>query len=223
MARCRTEDGAATRFDKWRDATGVLVDDDGNEVLNGSPLRRYGIGILFPAGLSRRQEEALDTAQAEAAHQAADTDAAGGTGIEPPPIPPDETAATGHADADDAAEIDAPPYRPHSMAVSFLLNPGADPRIDATVDGGRYEPLELVVAGAAASFWRRRPVTVTTCLPADSPETVKADLTDGTLNLRVGAVYRPHPAGTIVTVYVREPDRGRCRPQRTQVPRSSDC
>jgi len=193
---------AATRFDTWRDVTGALVDDDGNEVLNGSPLRRYGIGILFPAGLSRRQEEALDTAQAEAAHQAADTDNADGTGIDPPPIQPEGAAAAGHADADDAAEPDAPPYRPRSLAVSFLLNPGAETPIDVTVDGGRYEPLEFVVAGGAASFWRRRPVSSSVSFPANNPEAVTADLTDGTITMRVGAVYRPHPAGTIVTVYV---------------------
>jgi len=195
-----------TTFEKWRDATGVLVDGDGNEVLNGSPLRRYGIGILFPAGLSRRQEGDLDTAQAEAAHQAADTDTAEGAGIDPPPVQADETAVGGHADTDDAAEPDAPPYRPRSMAVSFLLRSdtgsATGDAIKVTVDGGRYEPFDLVVAGGPASFWRRRPVTLTTTFPAASPETFTTDLTDATLIVRIGAVYRPHPAGTIVTVYV---------------------
>jgi hypothetical protein len=193
---------AATTFSSWRDATGVLVDDDGNEVLNGSPLRRYGIGILFPSGLSRQQEETLDSAQAEAAHQAAGTEAADGTGIDPPPIQAEDDAATGHADADDAAEPDAPPYRPRSMAISFLLVPGTETLIDVEVEGGRYEPLEIGVAGTVGSFWRRQPVRLATSLPADSPDTVTSDLTDGTLNLRVGAVYRAHQTGTIVTVYL---------------------
>ena len=192
----------ATRFDAWREATGAFVDEEGNEVLNGSPLRRYGIGILFPAGLSRRQEEALDTAQAEAAQQAAGTEAPDGTSIEPPPIQPDESAPTGHADADDAAEPAAPPYRPRSMAVSFLLKPSAYIPIDVTVEGGRYEPFVLTVAGASASFWRRRPVTFTWSVPTHSPETVTTELSDGTVTLRVGAVYRAHSTGTIVTVYV---------------------
>jgi len=193
---------AATTFASWRDAIGVFVDGEGNEVLNGSPLRRYGIGILFPSGLSSRQEEALDTAQAEAAHQASDTDTADGTAIEPPPVDADDTVTTGHADADDAAEPDAPPYRPRSMAVSFLLVAEATAPVDVEIEGGRYEPLEVHVAETTGTFWRRQPVNLTTSLPAGSPETVTAELSDATLNLRVGAVYRPHPAGTIVTVYL---------------------
>lgn len=193
----------ASAFDSRREVAGVFIDAQQNEILVGSPLRRYGIGILFPQGLTRHQEEALDTAQADVAHEAADIEAAATDApLEPPPELPDAAAPT-HADADDAAETgtDAP-WRPRSMAVSFIVGPGAPAGLRIDVTGGRYEAMPLDVAGSPVTFWRRRPVAVSTTVAAHAESDIQHDLADGPLQLRVGAVYRPHHAGTIVTVYV---------------------
>ncbi len=189
-------------FESARDLVGVFVDDDGNEILSGSPLRRYGIGILFPSGLSRRQEAALDVAQEDVAHEAADLEAAVGTeNLEPPPPQPE--TSDGPADAADAEDDGgSEPWRPRSMAVSFLCAPDVTAPLTVRVTGGRYEPFSAHVAGNASTFWRRRPVEVTATFDLQADGAYDVDLTDGLLQLRVGAAFRPHATGTIVTVYV---------------------
>jgi hypothetical protein len=207
--------GPGSVFATWRDITGALADSEGHEILTGSPLRRYGIGILFPAGLSRHQEDDLDAAQAEAAHDAAQTAGEGtpgeGTGafdeLGPPPIKGDSDIGRVHADADDAAEPDAVPWRPRSMAVSFLvdtaaLDTAAVERLTVEVSGGRYEVINVTVGSTPASLWRRRPVALSATLPAVGHDTTTVEVTDGVLQLCLGASYRAHPAGMIVTVYV---------------------
>ncbi|MHB1890706.1 MAG: hypothetical protein ACYCUF_07480, partial [Acidimicrobiales bacterium] len=188
-------------FAEPREARGVLVDSDGNEVLRGSPLRRYGIGVLFPQGLTRLQEKTLDDVQADTAHDAEASDADGAARVEPAPSGDDGPA--GHADADDAGEVDSEPWRPRSMAVSFLVErgKGADATLEIEVSGGRYERFPVRVAGSAATFWRRRPISLTATAPAASGDNTVHRLTDGVLQLEVGVTYRPNETGTIVTVY----------------------
>jgi hypothetical protein len=189
-------------FAEPREARGVFVDSDGNEVLRGSPLRRYGIGVLFPQGLTRPQEKTLDDVQADTAHDAEASDPDGVTAVEP--APPADDSPTGHADADDAGEVDSEPWRPRSMAVSFLVEGrgGSDATLQIEVTGGRYEPFPVQVGGSAANFWRRRSISLTATAPAASDHNAVHRLTDGVLQLEVGVTYRPHETGTIVTVYV---------------------
>jgi hypothetical protein len=191
---------SATHFDAWREVSGVFVDEEGNEVLHGSPLRRYGVGILFPDGLSRRQEEQLDAVQADAAHEAADVEAKAGTPLEPPPS--EEQLGSGHAEVEDAAEDAGVPWRPCSMAVSFLVRHDPKVRLQLEVAGGRYVPMGLAVAGEPVSFWRRQGVAVAVELTADHEGTVAHDVADGLIQLNIGAVNRRHEAGTIVTAFV---------------------
>ena len=204
--------GGASVFAAWRDVVGPLVDADGHEVLHGSPLRRYGIGVLYP-GLSRGLEQQLDAVQAEP-EGASGTDPPENT--EPPlqPAEPDRAPA-GPADVDDAAEEPGTAGRPRSMAVSFLVAPGtAD--LELRVTGGRYEPLTLTVGGQPAQFWRRRPVELVLPLPV-SGTTFRRQLDGGgrrqldgggRLQVSVGATYRRHHAGTIVTAFVQNTSSG---------------
>lgn len=191
----------ATSFEAWRDVIGAFVDDEGNEVLSGSPLRRYGIGVLFPKNLSREVEEALDAAQSDAADEAAEAEADASSGPLPPPeVTKDDDSPESHAAPDDADVVD-PPFRPRSMAVSFLVAADAHGDLVVELSGGRYEPLELRVGGNPATFWRRRPLSLQVKAPAQGGDS-STDLTDGSLQLRVGIARRSHAAGTIVTAYV---------------------
>lgn len=189
-------------FGEPREARGVFVDHDGNEVLRGSPLRRYGIGVLFPQGLTRQQEKTLDDIQADTAHDAEASDPDGAAAVEPA-LPADNGPA-GHADPDDADEVDSEPWRPRSMAISFMVERarGADATLEIDVTGGRYEPFPVQVGGSGANFWRRRPVLLTATAPAISVDNAAHRLTDGVLQVEVGVTYRSHETGTIVTVYV---------------------
>lgn len=190
----------ATTFADWKELRALFVDGDGNEVLHGSPLRRYGIGILFPAGLTAAQEEQLDEAQSDLAHESIQLEADLGTEeIEAPPVEDDTTP--GHADVDDASETGASPYRPRSMAVSFVLTAGSQP-LQVAVTGGRYQTLQLNVAGVPVTFWRRQPVELTAALTPTTGEKEEHVLTDGVLTLRLGATYRRHGEGSIATVYL---------------------
>lgn len=189
-------------FADLRGTRGVFVDLDGNEVLRGSPLRRYGIGVLFPQALTRQQENTLDDVQADTAHDAEASDPDGAAPTDP--VPASEGSPAGHADIDDAGEVDSEPWRPRSMAVSFLVesHTGTDATLEIEVTGGRYEPFPLQVAGSAGTFWRRRPISLTATAGSASDGKSVSCLTDGVLQLEVGAAYRPHESGTIVTVYV---------------------
>lgn len=192
---------SATTFGEWKELRGLFVDAEGNEILHGSPLRRYGIGILFPDNLSAQQEEQLDDAQADLAHEATTLEAAAGNDtIEAPEEI--EVSVGGHADVDDAAETQPSRNRPRSMAVSFLLNADADQPLTIQVLGGRYESMQVSVAGTPATFWRRVPVEFAAELPAASEKPCEVDLSDGVLHLRLGAVYRPRAGGQVVTVYL---------------------
>jgi hypothetical protein len=179
-----------------RDIVGMFADGDGNEVLPGSPLRRYGIGVLLPATMSSRQVEQLDAAQSEEALGDENTEE-----LRPPSAA--ETlnhGEVGHADDDDAAdEKPDRPTRPSSMAVSFLAA-RADARIHVRLRGGRYERVPVRVASNVAQFWRRQPVDLDVEL-ATSGAGTRHHLEAGPLRIVLGASYRPHARGTIVTVF----------------------
>lgn len=194
----------ASAFAEWREVVGPFVDSDGHEVLHGSPLRRYGIGVLYP-GLTRGLEHQLDAAQAE-------PEEAPGTDPDPDAEPPlratePDPSPAGPADVDDAADEPGTAGRPRSMAVSFLVASGAAD-LEFRVTGGRYEPLAVTVAGQPAQFWRRRPVELIVPLPT-SGGTFRRELDGGgRLRIAVGATYRPHGTGTIVTAFVHNTSPG---------------
>lgn len=187
--------GPSSSLENHRQLRGLFVAADGEEVLAGSPLRRYGIGILFPAGMSRRQEEQLDETQSELA---LDIDVPEQEG---PPSDLTESEATGQADAEDAAEVAAAPFRPRSMAVSFLVRAGAETSLEVQLLGGRYEPMQVSVGGVPYTMWRRRQTQFAASMPVGESGTLDHDLADGPMQVRLGAAYRQHPAGTVVTVY----------------------
>ena len=175
-------------FETNRDVKGPFADEEGNEILPMSPLRRYGIGVLVPNSMARSVEDELTAIQDD------DPD------LLPPdgPVPEIEAEpAPGHAEVDDAIRDDTP-ERPRSMAISFLLK-GQRRNFTVEVRGGRYEPVVALVGGEERTFWVRRAV---------ESEISTADFVDehhlaiGALALKIGVLRRHHRDGEIVTVFL---------------------
>ena len=180
------------RFESTRELVGPFEDADGNEILLGSPLRRYGIGVLYPA-LTAAQQQQLDRAQSEEAHAEQDDE-----GEPPAPLPDD--GPSGHAEVDDAADEPGEINRPRSMAVSFLLTPGAS-SLKVTLDGGRYERVTATVGEKNSVMWRRRPVAVGVDFDTTDATPRRIPVMEGGLQLELGIEYRTHRSGTIATVF----------------------
>jgi len=163
-------------FDTKESAYGPFTTQDGEEVLQRvRPLKRYGVGVLYPrgtAGGDAVQEDPatgnggdLDQVGEALEDELADQE----LGVDDPLAATaikdlnqlSARAANGGRTRDDGDEFDlsaANDYRPSAMAITFLahLPPGADLEIEA--DGGRYLPLEVAVQGKHRKWWRRSPV-----------------------------------------------------------------
>jgi hypothetical protein len=190
-------------FENPRDVVGMFADGSGNEILTSSPLRRYGIGVLYPNDLTRAQEQELDAAQADVALEAEDDEAASTEApLEPPATSEEEVDSGAGAEPEDADDAGGPPWRPRSMAVSFLCQARATASVRIAITGGRYEPFEATVRGNPGRFWRRRPVTLEAAFSLSKPGGQEEILEAGPLALQVGISLRPHDAGSIVTVYL---------------------
>lgn len=185
-------------LDSHRDLIGMVQDADGNEILHGSPLRRYGVGVLYPE-MRETQHQQLDAAQADEA--AAEDDPTGPDSLDPDPV------VAGDADIDDAADEPGDIRRPRSMAVSFMTAQNNGETLKVTVSGGRYESVTAIVAGNPTTLWRRQPVTLDATFLAFDDGRRQLELTAGPLTIRVGASYRSHADGCIVTVYVLNASR----------------
>ena len=139
-----------------------------NEIIkNESPRRRYGVGVLFPAGSIRVQEEADADEPADLEiGKAADPDNA------PPPISEDalkaidtlqERKSGGGLSERDGAETEislANQQRPSSMGVSFLADLSPESQLVVSVKAGRYRPIETCLKrpdkkDVAGKWWFR--------------------------------------------------------------------
>jgi hypothetical protein len=180
-------------FNEWRDVVGPFVDQEGNEVLNTLPTRRYGVGVLSPR-LTRRHEQQLDSVQADAAHDVGE-DADLTVPVE------DDGGGGAHADTDDAATEGVDITRPRSMGVSFLVAAGTNAELVVRFAGGRYEQVPVLVNGEERQFWRRCHLSEELPITTAGPDT-KHEFSSGPVRLVLGVVHRPHAGGTIVTVYV---------------------
>jgi hypothetical protein len=176
---------ALASFADARETAGQFIDSDGNEILSGSPLRRYGVGVLVPSTMTREREAELTTAQEADTEEETD-------GVIPPA---DDTEDPGHAEVEDAA--DDRPARPRSMALSFLVDdPATEVRIHVT--GGRYDEVPVSIGGTSTSYWRRQQVTFNVQGSGDVSETHEI----GALHLRAGVIRRPHASGMILTAFL---------------------
>lgn len=179
---------------------GTFITADGNEVIRFIPASRYGVGVLYPA-LSYEVEEALD--QELAREDVATDDVA----IHQPVS--SASNATGDLPLEPDEEPEGSAVRPMTMAISFVVTPGAELIIE--VMGAAYEPFPVSVAGHPIEWWARHPLEEATRvvkLPEHpSANTLRAEpIQLGNLTLIVGVTLhsRPDPeVGQIVTCWLR--------------------
>lgn len=196
MAVPKTID-VAEGVDDRKDLRGLLVHDDGEELLPYAPTSRYGVGVLFPQ-LTLDGEQRLEREQEEANEEAPVQE-------ELPLIPPEVT--------DLGREIEEPPEdpvmsrspRPSAMGFSFVVA-GTD-HVDVSVRAARYEVLELRTGDETANLWHRVPMSEAVLrfdLSTPTESLPERDLEIGPVKAKVGCVVR-RSGGVerIVTCYVR--------------------
>jgi len=132
----------------------------------GSPLTRYGIGVLH-SGASIG-----GTAIADSAEQDVDLTSIPGVARneEDPQGPPVEIQGRlrhDEADSDDFDLTDANSFKPSAMAVSFQCRVPTDGSLIVTVTGAHYEKLSVHIPGVSkpVDWWRRRPFRLTGTVP----------------------------------------------------------
>lgn len=154
----------AVHFDSWPASHGLWYDETtGQEILTETePLRRYGIGVLYPQGSAARSQAAGETI-------------AGTPGLptddEIRDIDPSGTVTpTGQPDpdTDDFDLSDANSFQPSAMAVSFRVRMAPGQSLQIRASFGYYDRLPVHIAGAPREWWLRRPVTMTAAASAES-------------------------------------------------------
>lgn len=141
-------------FESWEAARGPWHDAaTGEEILTeADPLRRYGVGVLYPQGT-----EAVAAGREST------------SGI--PGLPSDDVVQDSvstievtpqsqpEADSDDFDLRDANSYNPSAMAVSFRLRIGDGQSLEVAATGASYEKIPVLIGTARRDWWLRRPMT----------------------------------------------------------------
>ncbi|WP_327074503.1 helicase-related protein [Kitasatospora purpeofusca] len=196
-----------TSFDTWADARGPWADaDSGEEVLDRTPLLRYGVGVIYPV-------TAADAVGQSSAPDGAGTPDAAGAGDDGPETPEGireaYTRTGGHADDDDFELVGANDRRPSAMGLSFVLA-GDRAGLRIAVTGGRYRRRTVHIGSDPRTWWVRSPVAAVWDLSADEladavpvlrkqqPSSDASTGLDG-LGLELIVRIRPHSDGLLVT------------------------
>ena len=162
----------------------------GEEILQfDSPLRRYGVGVLYPPGTIGG-----DDLQNLSDDAAADTDIddteSGKTAV-------DVTSPAGGSDEYDFDLSEANTLRPSSMGLSFLATLPPQSTMRISISGGRYERKNIAVRDSVRTWWIRRPIALDVVV--DSSEVQggirvvrrKLSLPDSPLGLELQILSRP--------------------------------
>lgn len=138
-------------FSSWDQARGPWHDAaTGQEILSEvEPLRRYGVGVLHPAG-----EPGEDAALAGIT--GLPVDAAIEDGGDAPQF---QLASSPEADGDDFDLSDANSFKPRAMAVSMKVRVGPGSRLQVQASAAAYEAVAVKVDGSRSdrTWWVRRP------------------------------------------------------------------
>lgn len=127
----------------------------------GTPLTRYGIGVLHSGASIGSTEEDIDLIGIPGlAHNAE----------EPHGLPIEIKGSLRHdeADSDDFDLRDANSFKPSAMAISFQCRIPVEASLVLTVTGAHYERLSVHKPGMSkpVDWWRRRPFTLKGSVPA---------------------------------------------------------
>ena len=183
----------------------------GEEILTGDrPVKRYGVGVLYPMGIAVEAEQGISEAEdaaMDALEEDADrqSDAAELAGLA------SRRSRTGDGSEDDDLPLStANSFRPSSFGLSFVveLPPGAV--LTVKLSGGRYteKPVAIKDRGTTLTWWTRVPVDIVATFDgADllakrgqvKPRAVSGEMPDG-MEIELSAVTRPTGARTLLTV-----------------------
>lgn len=199
----------AVVIDKAEDAYGPWRQKGSGEeiLLRDPPTKRYGIGVLYPAG-SREPDNSLSVNSDDTAADSAISN----DGIE-------QAELIAAREADDVLAVESDDFdlslanalKPSTMALSFLVDlPGASTLV-VEAYGARYEPKSVMIAGSERQWWLRKPISLRAEFPEGhllapravtaKPETIASE-DIGDLALEVQVFSRPQPAKSqrLVTV-----------------------
>lgn len=133
----------------WHDALSL------EEILTESdPLRRYGVGILFPNSLKTANAEGGDVNLVGVPGLPSDASI-----VDAPVEAAESIPIADDADADDFDLSDAYSYLPSSMAISFCVSDKELAPLTLRASGAKYERLSVQVADRQRFWWVRRPFT----------------------------------------------------------------
>jgi len=184
----------------------------GQEILQWDfPIKRYGIGVLYPL-LSAPALEEIDPVLSKESNKAK-VEEDSSEGIEDT----DEDGETAEHDAhpetrteDNFDELDlsmANSYKPSSIAISFLAEIPDGSRLTVSASGGRYKKKTVQFQGKEYDWWLRSPVSVETQYTARGlcsqsimrikPSSEKNENTDG-LDIRIELFSRPFGSEELV-------------------------
>lgn len=162
-------------FEKWEDAFGPFVDKEtGEEIIRRDrPSNRYGVAVLHPYATPLE-----DASRAGVSSEANAFDEVSALG------PSDEnrdniqqttdSALEKHlrsVDDTDQDELDLSlinSFQPSSIGVSFLAEFPSGSRLIVDAIGGRYEKIDVMVAGKNREWWIRRRVSLHAELKGDT-------------------------------------------------------
>jgi len=153
----------SVHFESWPATYGMWHDTaTGEEILTESePLRRYGIGVLYPRGAEARgtlPESTAGTSGLPADDEIRDVDPSGEIA---PSRQPD-------SDTDDFDLSDANSFQPSAMAVSFRVRLVTGQSLQVKVSCASYEKVPVAIATSKREWWLRRPLTMTADVRAHS-------------------------------------------------------
>jgi hypothetical protein len=152
-------------FASWEEARGVWHDAaTGQEILTETlPSRRFGVGVLFPAG--KHAEERPEAPGLEI------SDAITAPGIEDAEVERKQAkiASRDEAGQDDDLDLRLANARlPSTIGLSVRGSIPAGSRLVVTAEVGRYRPFPVMIADSERQWWVRMPVTIRATFPAAS-------------------------------------------------------
>lgn len=141
----------------------------GQEILTiGSPLTRYGIGVLH-SGASNDGTAIADPIEGDVELIDIPGVARNEENPQGPPVEIHGRLRHDEADSDDFDLADANSFKPSAMAVSFQCRVPKGSSLTITVTGAYYEKLSVYIPGVskAVDWWRRCPFTLTGSVSGD--------------------------------------------------------